>query len=104
MWTLQDTPRQFRKECIIKLFDLSESQTPANLGFVKVFQETQAIFLKFGLTSHQNLVRMDWICLHREMGILKHDMAYEGIAARIALRRTCFPAPLRNFVAQLCDL
>lgn len=48
---------------------------PAYLGLVKVFQESQAIFLKFGLTSHQNLVRTDWICRHSEIGILKHDMA-----------------------------
>ena len=77
---------------------------PADLGRVSRSQEIQLIFLRFGLESHQKRVKTDWICLHSETGILKQDIAYVGIAAKIALRRTCFPAPERKLVVQLCDL
>uniref|UniRef100_A0A0D3CLH2 Uncharacterized protein n=1 Tax=Brassica oleracea var. oleracea TaxID=109376 RepID=A0A0D3CLH2_BRAOL len=47
---------------------------PAYLGSVRVDHATQHIFLFSGFASHQKRVRRDCICLHREIGNLKHDI------------------------------
>lgn len=65
---------------------------PAFFGAVILDQEIQLIFLLFGLSSHQNLVKIDWILLNSEMGSLKHDIEYEGIADNTDFRSTCLPA------------
>lgn len=46
----------------------------AFLGNVRCFQDTQLNFRWSSLESHQNRVRIDWISLHKEIRILKHDM------------------------------
>lgn len=57
-----------------------------------------------GALSHQNLVRMDWIHLHKEIGILKHDIWYVGKEVRTDCSITCFPAPDRKRDVQDCAL
>lgn len=48
---------------------------PALFGYVNLSQEIQLIFRSSGLTSHQNLVSTDCICLHKDTGSLKQDIA-----------------------------
>lgn len=76
---------------------------PTDLGRVRVFQETQAIFLIAGFKSHQNIVSIDWICLHKDSGSLKHVMVWAGRAVRTALSKTSLPAPFKNLVVLLWD-
>lgn len=47
-------------------------------------------------------MRIDCIFLHKDMGILKHDMAYDGIAEKTALSITCLPASDKKQDDQLC--
>lgn len=60
---------------------------PTDLGRVSFSQEIQQSILISGLRSHQKQVSTDCICLHKEAGSLKHDIAYAGIAAKTVLRR-----------------
>lgn len=69
--------------------------------YVSLSQEIHLIFLNTGLTSHQKWVMTDCICLHKETGSLKHDIAYVGIAASTAFSKTIFPAPDKNLLVQL---
>lgn len=77
---------------------------PALFGLVRDCQEIQQIFLTSGEASHQNLVRIDCNCLTRDIGNLKHDIVYVGIAASTNLSKTIFSAPDRYLDVQLCDL
>lgn len=48
---------------------------PRFFGRVSLDQDTQHIFLFSGLASHQKRVSKDCICLQREAGSMKHDIA-----------------------------
>lgn len=74
---------------------------PTFLGLVRVCQEFQQIFFVSGDESHQKRVRSDWIFLHIEMGSLKHDITYVGIAVSTDFNKIIFPAPERNLEVQL---
>lgn len=53
------------------------------------------------LSSHLNLVSIDCILLQRQIGSLKHDIVYEGIADNTDLRMICLPANDKNLDVQL---
>lgn len=55
---------------------------PSSLDLIIVFQETHAIFLSSGLSSHQKRVNIDWILLQRDTGSLKQLIVWLGIAER----------------------
>lgn len=73
-------------------------KTLAFFGIVIYFQKIQLIFR---LSSHQNLVKIIWILLQREIGILKHDIEYDDIDFKTDLSRTCMPAEDKKCVDQL---
>ena len=73
-----------------------------HLGCAIILHATHEIFLISGVLSHQNLVRIDWILLQSEVGILKLDMEKVGNAVSTDCNITCFPAPDKNLVVHEC--
>ena len=93
----------FASKASLKVSMSRNPRPPAYFGIAIVSHETQHIFFFSGLASHQNRVSNDCICLHKDIGSLKHDIAWHGIAERTDLSITCLPAPERNLAVQLWD-
>lgn len=79
----------------LKTSNSQNPRPPAPLGKVSLSHDIQYIFLNSGFMSHQNLVKTLWICLQRDLGSLKQDIAYVGIDPNTAFKSTIFPAPDR---------
>ena len=73
---------------------------PSFFDFVIVSQAIQDIFFVHVLESHQKRVSTDWILLQREVGSLKHCIAWLGIGDSTLLRRVIFPTVERNMLVQ----
>jgi len=85
----------------LKLWKSLKPKPPANFAFIRVFQKTQHIFFFSIESSHQNLVKADWILLYNDPVSLKHDIVYAGIDARTDFNMMTFPAAERNLEDQL---
>lgn len=91
----------FARSAWLKAWTSRKPSLPRLFGCVSESQDFQQIFLSLSLGSHQNLVRTDWICLHRLTGRRKLDDAKFGIAERTDCIIVAFPAVVRNCVDQL---
>lgn len=77
---------------------------PFAFCFVRSCQEIQLIFLFWSHPSHQNLVKTDWILLHKLAGSWKQERVYVGIAWKTDLSIVILPALESCLEDQLCAL
>ena len=70
----------FARRASLKSSISRKPSPPAFFSIVSFSHDTQQSRLISGFRSHQNRVKTDCICLQRDCGSLKQDIAYDGIA------------------------